>query len=225
MEWEANKDRNERIREMLSNGDSISNIAKILNINKSTVYYWAEKVGVKHSADVKSRIAANIEKLSRRNLKESKRARGKRFEFQKIGAAESDGRALHVAGCMLYWAEGAKERNSVRFANTDIGMMKLFIKFLRECFGTTNKDIRIRCRGHALIGPGLNKIESMWLSELGLPKSCLQPGSLEHRPPRSKNPDKYSSGICYLTVNNTKTTQRIFGAIGKYANIDSSRWL
>ena len=39
-----------------------------------------------------------------------------------------------MAGCMLYWAEGAKERNVVKFANSDAAMVRFFVRFLREGF-------------------------------------------------------------------------------------------
>jgi hypothetical protein len=40
-----------------------------------------------------------------------------------------------MAGCMLYWAEGAKERNTVKFVNSDVAMVRLFVNFMKGCFG------------------------------------------------------------------------------------------
>ena len=57
-------------------------------------------------------------------------------------AAQLDGRErasrrdpLHHAGCMLYWAEGTKQRNGVVLTNSDADMLVLFVRFLRECYG------------------------------------------------------------------------------------------
>jgi hypothetical protein len=49
-------------------------------------------------------------------------------------ATEESGRVLarradplHVAGCMLYWAEGAKDRNQVRLSNADPELLRFFV--------------------------------------------------------------------------------------------------
>jgi hypothetical protein len=54
-------------------------------------------------------------------------------------ACQADGRAtareadpLHLAGCMLYWAEGTKGRNSIGFTNSDPRMLVLFRRFLTD---------------------------------------------------------------------------------------------
>jgi transcriptional regulator with XRE-family HTH domain len=56
--------------------------------------------------------------------------------------------ALHVAGCMLYWAEGAKGRNQLQFANSDPAMARFFVDFLRRYFDLSD-EIRITCRLYA----------------------------------------------------------------------------
>ena len=40
---------------------------------------------------------------------------------------------LRIAGLMLYWGEGAKKNShSIDFANSDPGMIDIFLKFLRN---------------------------------------------------------------------------------------------
>ena len=53
------------------------------------------------------------------------------------------GTLLHQAGCMLYWAEGAKSRNSAKFANSDPPMMLLFRRFLTTALGVDRGEIRM----------------------------------------------------------------------------------
>ena len=31
-----------------------------------------------------------------------------------------------MAGCLLYWAEGSKDRNTMHFANSDINLVRFF---------------------------------------------------------------------------------------------------
>lgn len=47
-------------------------------------------------------------------------------------AAERDW--LHVAGCMLYWGEGNKGKNDLAITNSDPDLLRLFLRFLRECY-------------------------------------------------------------------------------------------
>ena len=41
---------------------------------------------------------------------------------------------LHLAGCMLYWAEGSKDRNTVKLTNSDPDLVAMFVRFLRSCY-------------------------------------------------------------------------------------------
>jgi hypothetical protein len=45
---------------------------------------------------------------------------------------------------MLYWAEGAKSRNTIRFTNSDPHMLVLFKRFLTEALTIMREDIRSR---------------------------------------------------------------------------------
>ena len=47
---------------------------------------------------------------------------------------------LHIAGCMLYWAEGAKSRNQLRFTNSDPEMTAFFVRFLRTYFRPRRRE-------------------------------------------------------------------------------------
>ena len=53
------------------------------------------------------------------------------------------GDLLHLAGCMLDWAEGSKGRNQLRFSNSDPEMIRFFVRFLQECLGVKPDQIRI----------------------------------------------------------------------------------
>jgi hypothetical protein len=46
-----------------------------------------------------------------------------------------------LAGCMLYWAEGAKARNAVKFSNSDPRMLVLFRRFLTDALAIEIDEI------------------------------------------------------------------------------------
>ena len=50
--------------------------------------------------------------------------------------------ALHVAGCMLYWAEGAKDRNQIRFTNSDPEMARFFVSSFERTSTSKTKTSR-----------------------------------------------------------------------------------
>lgn len=77
MEWGQYKERNQQIKNMLNEGESITHIAKVLQCNKSTVAYYSQKYGFHHSAAVGKRI--EDAKLTREKaIKQSKKAHKKK---------------------------------------------------------------------------------------------------------------------------------------------------
>jgi hypothetical protein len=143
-----------------------------------------------------------------------------------VQAHRSD--ALHMAGCMLYWGEGAKERNVVKFANSDLAMVRFFVRFLKECFGVSPEEFRIRLNVYTNNGISLRQIEDHWLESLGLPRSCLRGHTLNAFPTSSsgKKRRKLPYGVCSLTVaKSTHILQHIYGAIQEYADFEEPRWL
>lgn len=154
-----------------------------------------------------------------------------RKTYQDLGrqkAREND--FLHAAGCMLYWAEGDKSRNSLGFTNSDPGMLVYFKRFLDKCFCLNATNYVIRCAFYT-DKHSQEEIESYWLQILSLPKTCLRASTVNYY--NGKN-DRYCSdkrkglleyGTCHLGVYNTQIVQHIFGAIQEYSGIDNDIWL
>jgi hypothetical protein len=104
--------------------------------------------------------------------------RAKREAYQAEGRAKArEGDPLHQAGCMLYWAEGSKDRNTVCFANSDLAMVKFFVRFLRSCFDVPPERLTLRLNVYTGNGLTLAEIERHWLTKLRLPRPCLAPTS------------------------------------------------
>jgi len=45
---------------------------------------------------------------------------------------------------MLYWAEGEKDRNALRFYNSDPEMVRFFVFFLKKYFDLRDEEIKSR---------------------------------------------------------------------------------
>jgi hypothetical protein len=120
-------------------------IAAELGVSVSTVHSWTR--GIKLTPEQRERNLRgprgpqNPLHIARRTETWRRKHRDKRLAYQEEGrsrAREMD--PLHMAGCMLYWAEGAKERNHLMIANSDVAMLQFFMRFLRESLGVAPRD-------------------------------------------------------------------------------------
>jgi DNA-binding transcriptional MerR regulator len=208
-------------------------IAARLNVSVSTVHSWTRDIRLTpeqrahnlrgpHGPQNPLHIARRVETWRRKH-------REQRLAYQEEGRQRARQRdALHMAGCMLYWAEGAKQRNRLTFANSDVAMLEFFMRFLRESLGVKPEDCQIRLNVYTNNGLPLKEIERHWLRALALPASCLRGHSLNHYPTSSSGQKrkKLPYGVCSLTVaRSTHLLQHIFGAIQEYADFDEPRWL
>ncbi len=131
-------------------------------------------------------------------------------------------------GCMLYWAEGAKSRNTLTFANSDPAMIATFARFLRECFDVQREDFRFRINVYLGNGLELDQIEQFWAERIGCARDCARKPVVNHFPTSSsgRRPKKLPYGVCTLIVRrSTWLVQHIFGAIQEYSGLDQPQWL
>ena len=160
-------------------GLPISAIASRLGVAKSSVSRWVRDVELtaeQHAALRSMNPLYNAQ--LRGQAARSASARAVRSVAQQHGRALAhSGNALHMYGCMLYWAEGAKSRNYVAFANSDAHMLALFLRFLRKCYGVTDEGIALGVNCHVNNGLSAPEIVQWWLDRLGLPRTCAEPHS------------------------------------------------
>ena len=128
---------------------------------------------------------------------------------------------------MLYWAEGAKAKNSVLLANSDPHMLAFFRRFLTDRFDVPPSDFTMSVNVYLNNGISIDEIEGYWLGVLELPQTCVRTHILNHMPTSSSGQrrNKLPYGVCRLRVHSTRIVQHIFGAIQEYADFDEPRWL
>ena len=156
------------------------------------------------------------------------RARETRRGYQEHGRVLARrGEPLHVTGCMLYWAEGAKARHQLQFANSDPDMIRLFVSFLRRYFGLRGDDIRISLNLFADHQERQREIEEFWLDVTELPGSCLRKSivNVYSRQSLGKRTNMLPYGTCRVVVSRTSVVQSIYGAIQEYAGFTRQTWL
>lgn len=208
-------------------------IAAQLGVSASSVHSWTKDIELseeQHRRNLRGpggpvypeAVAARARAWADRN-------RRRRAGFQNQGRAHARAaQPLHMAGCMLYWAEGAKARNTAALANSDVHVLRFFWRFLRECFGLAADDVVVSINVYTTNGLSIHHIERYWLDALDLPRSCCRKHLLNHTPTSSsgKKRHKLPYGVCTLRVKrSTWLVQHIYGAIQEYGDFEEPRWL
>jgi transcriptional regulator with XRE-family HTH domain len=137
------------------------------------------------------------------------------------------GDPLHLAGCMLYWAEGSKSRNQLQFVNSDPDMARFFVTFLRTYFNLRDEEIRITCSLFADHLRRQQEIERFWLDRLRLPNSslCKSRVNVYSKYSKKRRTNRLPYGTCRVAVSRTRVVQSIFGSIQEYAGFERDDWL
>jgi len=205
-------------------GRSVKEIAQALRISQSSASYWVRDIEL----TVEQRKALNERARVRRNRSRSAHFEARRRAYQDHGhelARERD--PSHVAGCMLYWAEGSKSRNAAQFVNSDPAMVRFFMDFLRAHYGVRNEEFRLHCNLFADHVERQSEIEQFWLELVGLPASCLRRSTVNvySKHSQKKRQNKLPYGTVRLTVHSTRVVQSIYGAIQEYGGFERPEWL
>lgn len=208
-------------------GIAVGKIAKELGVSKGSISYWVRDIELTKEQKAKLIVRSGYNRyqgsiaVKEKYLQIRKEAQKKGRDKVKNNQASD----LYKAGCLLYWAEGGKTVNHIDFTNSDIEMMKVFVKFLRECMNVGNDDITIRLNCHLNNGLTIEEIENFWLMELGnLSRGCLRKHTIQYGD-KSRGVRKLKYGICSVRVCNVKIIQEIFGAIQAMFNFDNLEWL
>lgn len=217
----------EKARQMRRDGMSVRDIHLELGIAKSSVSMWVRDIKL---SDEQFKVLDERKRQLLVSQNRGARANREKFldlrrEYQEEGRkrARENPTKLHMLGCFLYWAEGAKQRTKTYFVNSDADMMLLFAKFLREELHISDQEFTIFVRCHPQPEESIRKLEQFWLDLLKLPSSALKITQIRAGGDKSHN--QLNHGLCAIAINNVKVTQHIFGAIQEYAGIDKPEWL
>ena len=210
-------------------GESIKEIAAALGVSTSSVSYGVRDIVLTpEQLDVlRQRNPALNGQLVGQKVRAA-RAREQRLRAQDEGRRTARrGEPLHAAGCMLFWAEGSRHRNAVKFSNSDPAMMGFFIHFLRGYFDIAEDRFRVWCNLHADHLERQRAVEDFWLATQALPRACLTKSTVNvySRATRRKRTNMLPYGTCRLTIHDTAVVQHIYGAIQEYAGFDREEWL
>ena len=109
---------------------SMKQIGDKFNLSSSAIRYYLDKYKIKRRTISDAITSIYITRFKKKpfKLKEG------------LSKAEME---LKIAGIMLYWGEGAKSGGTVKFANSDPEMIKVFLKFLRNICGIFEERLKV----------------------------------------------------------------------------------
>jgi hypothetical protein len=210
-------------------GYSIKQIAALVGVARSSVSLWVRDIPLteKQHQALRARNPIYNQQLAGRATTSTRR-RAERRRYQEHGRALARrGEPRHAMGCMLYWAEGTKDRNQVRFSNSDPEMVRAFVAFLRSYFALRDEEIRLTCHLYADHLERQREVEDFWLDVAQLPRSslCQSIVNVYSKYSSKKRLNKLPYGTCRLVVHRTRVVQSILGAIQEYAGFEREAWL
>jgi hypothetical protein len=207
----------------------VKEIARIIGVSRSSVSLWVRDIELtseQHAALRERNPAYNGQRNGA--AENARRGRIRRRRFQQRGRIAARCRNPgHIAGCMLYWAEGSRTRTRVEFVNSDPEMVRFFVRFLREAFGVRSEKFVVTCNLFADHEERQHDIERFWLDLLELPDSCLRKSTVNRysRYSKKKRKNKLPYGTCRICVHSTEIVQAIYGSIQEFAGFDRPEWV
>ncbi|MEJ0053964.1 MAG: hypothetical protein WDN10_04560 [bacterium] len=170
----AKSDRKQEARRLRARGLMFAEIAKRLNISKSTAGLWCKDLKLTSIALAKLAKKAGDGRQRGRLLGSQaiKRARLERVNQAETEARKLIGminaRDLLVAGAALYWGEGSKDRK-LTFTNTNPHMLRFVLKWFFDSLNVAHEDIRVWIYINSTHADRSTQIFRFWRRELGLP--------------------------------------------------------
>lgn len=128
-------------------GAPIKEIARRVGVAPSSVSLWVRDIKLTpgQERELLRRNPAYNRQLSG-TAKQAANRRAERIAYQQDGRRLAlEGEARHIAGCMLYWAEGEKDRNALRLSNSDPEMVRFFVSFNKTSFDLADEEIKVTC--------------------------------------------------------------------------------
>jgi hypothetical protein len=223
----AKRELRQQARVLRNEGNSVRMIQSLLGISRSSASTWTRDIILtpKQRADLSASWANGRAQGSLAGAETNRRlAQERRLEAQADGrkrAQSADN--LYVAGCMLYWGEGEKG-GYVRISNTDVALLQLFMRFLKEHYMATSEDFTLSLCAYLNNGYTLDDIQDYWLTSLELPTSSLRKGDIrqgDSSAPGRRHP--YGVANLYLRRSNY-ILNSIYGAIQELSGVDNQLW-
>jgi hypothetical protein len=213
----AKDDLRDRARELRFQGWTYDQIQVELGCSKSSISLW-----VRDLPKPEPRYTPDEQRaLMHEGLAHKRAAQDREREATKQAAAAAVGRLsereLFLAGVVLYWAEGAKDksysrRESLHFINSDPNVITLFLRWL-DSLGVERERLRFRVSIHE--SANVTDAEDFWAGLVGVNPSVFQKTTLKKHNPktsRKNTAEAYRGCLVIYVLKSADLYRRMEGA-------------
>lgn len=194
-------------------GKSYNEIRKKVKVSKSSLSLWLRDIKLTQEQEKRlyvERKQRNAYRLAKFNQQKRIERTQKIIEKAKREVLLKLKNPLFLSGLMLYWAEGdkSKEREAVKFTNSDPIMIAYIMKWFREICKVPENKFKICLHIHKL--HCRKDMQKYWSKITRIPtpqfyKTQVKPTSLKQR----KN--KLYNGTCAVAIYNKDLFRKIEG--------------
>jgi transcriptional regulator with XRE-family HTH domain len=223
----AKLDEKERAIALRKQGWAVRKIADELVVSRGSVSLWVRGIQLTKTQRRQLAPRSPLRMEIYQGMADRKRIQAEEIRkgYQTVGRvlAKAAGSNLYLAGCMLYWGEGSKNRTTLTVTNSDPDMVRFFMRFLREACGVSENKITLKVAAYLDNNLQREDIEKYWLNVTGLPATQIRKGTTKQCLDSRKH--KLPYGTVAVSVHSVELVQKVYGSICEFASIDGNRWL
>jgi transcriptional regulator with XRE-family HTH domain len=166
-------------------GLSLKQIAEKLGVSKGSVSLWVRDIKLSEEQKIKLNPTLGGNTYARDYFQKFRK------EYQKEGRALiKDSTKDFIAGLMLFWAEGSKDRCSVIFSNSNPYMIRFFLQFLIKYFNVDKNNVAFSFQWYSGNSLTFKKVKNFWLDTLDLTEKNLKRCYIDNRYPMAPGKKK-----------------------------------
>ena len=204
-------------------GWSYGKISKILSVPKSTVAFWIKNPITPNKYILTPARLLSIQKgwktCKRRRIESEEHI--KKYALEEVKMKKFTLDSLWLMGTMLYWAEGAKQKEyrisqRVSFSNQDPFMIQIFILWLIKCLKVKKEMITFDIYIHENYKNKLKQVKLYWAKVTGFSENKFDKIYFKKHQIKSKRRnvgDHYFGLIRVQVLKSTNLNRKISGWI------------
>lgn len=203
--------------ELRRKGFSYSEIQKKVHVSNSSLSLWLKNINLTSAQKKRLIRKGNLARgLGSVTLKLMRIKKTKEIvEAARLEIKQIDNESLNLIGITLYWAEGSKQKvhdpsKEVIFSNSDPYMIKIYLKWLRECLLISEDRIVFEIYIHKSHNKSVQNLAKYWSVITGFPKKSFSKVYYKenkiHSLRKNRGPDY--SGVLRISVRKSTDLNR-----------------
>lgn len=221
------KEDKEKVKRLILDGKSYSQITEILDVPKSTISTWfgktlkkpmSKQAMLEHLKGARVLAVAAI-RSKWKNVRDKEDSVIEKTLENELPSYPLDNIGFYKSMlAMLYWAEGSKYEgvHGLHFVNTDPSLMKFYLTLLRKCYSVNEK--RLRARIHIHHYHSAKQVKRFWSQLLNISPNQFGKIYLKKRS-KTKKFRRNFMGICFVSYYDSKIRKEIMEITKKLPSI------